>query len=243
MDNAFLGYASDILADTDNGLTGMEIIRYCNRYAVDYNIKIPVDNTEMFKSTYRPHVPNKRTALLRNLLAFNKEQQFKIIDSLCELPKLKDQELVKELKVKLITRFPELNIKNEDFEKKIAITTQDLKKYSKCLAPWNSALEKYHSGVYERNLLDDMRLALEILLKEILRNDKSLENQISFVGTALKERNISPEINTLFVKLIDFYSKYQNNYVKHNDAVKSNEIDLIMNQTIIIMDFLTKNIG
>lgn len=243
MDNAFLGYASDILADSVNGLTGTEIIKYCNRYAIDYNVKIPVDDAEMLKTTFKPHVPNKRTALLRNFLAFSKEQQFKIIDNLCDLPKLKEQKLVKELKFKLITRFPEFNIKNEDFEKEIAITTQDLKKYNKCLAPWNSALEKYHGGIYERNLLDDMRLALEILLKEILRNDKSLENQISLVGTALKERNVSPEINTLFVKIIDFYSKYQNTYVKHNDAVKSNEIDLIMNQTIILMNFLIKNIG
>lgn len=37
MDYVFLGYACDILADTNNGLTGSEIIKYCSRYALKYD--------------------------------------------------------------------------------------------------------------------------------------------------------------------------------------------------------------
>ncbi len=47
---------------------------------------------------------------------------------------------------------------------------------------YNHALEKYRGGVFERNVLDDLRLALELLLREVLGNDRSLENQIPLLG-------------------------------------------------------------
>ena len=99
MDNIFLTHATDILGDTDKGLTGSEIIRYCTQYAIKYNISIPVTSIDMLKTTYKPNIPNKRTALLKNLLAFNEEQQIVILNDLCDLPKFKDnEEFVKQVK-------------------------------------------------------------------------------------------------------------------------------------------------
>lgn len=87
-----------------------------------------------------------------------------------------------------------------------------------------------------------MRLSLETLIKELLNNNKSLENQTSDLGKLLKDKNVSNEIRNLFQTLLDYYSKYQNNYVKHNDAIKSNEMELIINQTNIMIQFLVKNL-
>ena len=97
MDNAFLGYACDVLADTGKGLTGSEIVKYCNRFAIDYNVRIPVDDVKMLQMNHKPQIPNKRTALKMNLETFELQQQIEIIRFLSELPKLKDNEDIKEL--------------------------------------------------------------------------------------------------------------------------------------------------
>lgn len=98
-----------------------------------------------------------------------------------------------------------------------------LSKYPKANEAYTSALEKLREKKYERNVLDDMRLALEILVKDIMKNDKSLENQISDLGTKLKEAGISKEISNSFIKLIDYYTKYQNDHVKHDSKIDNRE--------------------
>lgn len=241
MNKSFLCYACDVLADTNTGLSGTEIIKYCGRYAVDYNVMIPVDDIEMLKTTYKPMVPNKRTALLRNLEAFSKEQQIKIVKELCELPKFKNNEDVKQLLVKMNQRYPQ-SPNDEIDQKQIKETINLLEKYSNSFKLYKEALEKYQKGIYQRNVLDDMRLALELLVKELLHNNKSLEKQRSDIGIALKNSKTSNEINNLFVKVIDYYSKYQNNYIKHNDLVNANEIDYIIGQTNLMMLFLIRNL-
>ena len=37
----FLSFAADILADTSNGLSGNEVVKAFNVYAVEYNVNIP----------------------------------------------------------------------------------------------------------------------------------------------------------------------------------------------------------
>jgi hypothetical protein len=60
--------------------------------------------------------------------------------------------------------------------------------YPEVLSLYNEALSKYgHSG-FDRNLLDDLRLALEKLLRAVLGNRKSLEKQLQYVGFYIKER-------------------------------------------------------
>ena len=100
---------------------------------------------------------------------------------------------------------------------------------------YNEAIEKYKQIIYQRNVLDDMRLSLETFLKEILSNQKSLENQLAEVGKYQKEKGLSTEFISMFNRLLDYYSKYQNNYVKHNDAVKHSEIDFVIQLTTLFM--------
>lgn len=114
--------------------------------------------------------------------------------------------------------------------------TQDwLSKHPKSLKVYNEGINKYKEKKYERNLLDDMRLSLELLLKDVLKNEKSLENQKNEVGKYQKANGLSNEFTNMFVRLLDYYAKYQDEYIKHNDAVNSKEIDFIIQQTTAFM--------
>lgn len=108
------------------------------------------------------------------------------------------------------------------------------------LSLYGQALEKYDHGAFSRNLLDDLRLALEKLLSAILANEKSLENQVALVGSYIKNKGGSPECTNMFVKLLDYYAKYHNSYVKHDDAVVEEEIEFIIEITSSFMKHLVR---
>ena len=65
IDDVFLRHAADILADTNTGLTGSEIVKFCNSYAIDFNVNIPITSSNF--GSFGSVVPNKRTALYKNL--------------------------------------------------------------------------------------------------------------------------------------------------------------------------------
>jgi hypothetical protein len=108
IDETFISYASDILADTNQGLTGTQIVKYCNIYAVDFGVKIPITSPDFGK--FGSIVPNKRTALYKNLREFNGQQQFVIIKELCELTQFESNSSVQELKKRLIERFSRFSL-------------------------------------------------------------------------------------------------------------------------------------
>lgn len=117
-------------------------------------------------------------------------------------------------------------------------TTQSLIIYPGAYKVYKTALEKFQSGSYERNILDDCRLSIELVLRELFNNKKSLENQISNVGNYQIKRGASPELTNMFVKILDYYSKYQNNYVKHEDLVKKDEIEIILSLSSTFIKYL-----
>lgn len=234
----FIQYAADILGDTNAGLSGGAIVKETAAYAVEYDVNIPYP-------TYPFDAPNKRTALYQNLMAFSPAQQYRIIKELCDHrsfpPGLNTQR--KELKVRLVTRYGHLaqsDCASEINETLIEETRHWLDGYPEALALYNAALEKYEHGVFHRNLLDDLRLALEKLLRAVFGNAKSLENQIGQVGAYITDRGGSKELANMFVKLVDYYSKYQNSYVKHDDAVIEPEIEFIFEITSSFMKHLIR---
>ena len=111
------------------------------------------------------------------------------------------------------------------------------------LKQYDSALAKYEGGIFERNTLDDMRLAFELLVKDLLGNNKSLESQISDLGSQLKAKGASDELRNMVVKIIEYYTKFQNNHVKHNDAVNGDEIEYVIELTSVVMKYLVKVLG
>jgi hypothetical protein len=115
---------------------------------------------------------------------------------------------------------------------------QLLTKYPSALAQYQSALAKYERVEFARNILDDIRLSFELLVQAVLENKKSLENNVSALGTFLKDKNTSHEVINMFIILIDYMNKYQNNHVKHNDAVPKEELRYILELTSVMIKFL-----
>jgi hypothetical protein len=108
------------------------------------------------------------------------------------------------------------------------------------LTIYNGAIGKYRSGLFQRNVLDDLRLALETLLKTILENERSLENQLPGLGLFIKARGGSPEFGNMFAKLVEYYCPYQNTYVKHADAVIEQEIEFVLEITSSFMKHIIR---
>ena len=234
----FVSYAADILGDTSSGLSGPNIVKMTAAYAVEYGVDIP-------HPSYPFDAWNKRTALYENLMAFNGQQQYRIIKELCDhysFPPGSNNER-KQLKIRLLTRYDHLSPESESSEINetlIEETRHWLDGYPEVLEIYNNALVKYEGQVFHRNLLDDLRLALEKLLCTVFSNDKALENQIRFVGSYIKKRGGSTELANMFVKLVNYYTKYQNSYVKHDDAVIVEEIEFIFEITSSFMKHLIR---
>jgi len=236
--STFINFSADTLGSTAQGLSGSKIAEFCSAFAIDFNVTIPYS-----EYPFPTDLPNKRTALRENLKAFTPEQQFKVIKELCELDQFKENNDIKDLKIKLITRYGQLSSgagTNEVNEALIEETKHWLQTYPDSLKLYQEALSKFDNQVFQRNLLDDLRLSLELLLKAIIGNNKSLENQLGEIGAFIQSKNGSKELNNMFVKLIDYYSKYNNTYVKHDDAVIENEIEIIFEMTSSFMKFLSR---
>lgn len=110
IDDSFISHAADILGDTNQGLSGSQIVKYCNSYAVDFDVKIPITSSDFGK--FGSIVPNKRTALYKNLIEFNGNQQFVIIKELSELPIFEKNEEVAKLKSNLFKRYSKFATSN-----------------------------------------------------------------------------------------------------------------------------------
>ena len=118
-----------------------------------------------------------------------------------------------------------------------------LEDYPKVAKQFEQALTIYMSGEEKkyRNLLDNLRLSLELLLKEILKNKKSLENQKQEILKWLDGKNIHKQVINLYEKLIfGAYSKYQNEAVKHNEDYSENEIEFMIYLTGTFMRLVLK---
>jgi hypothetical protein len=110
--------------------------------------------------------------------------------------------------------------------------------YSESYKSFESALKKYQEHKYERNLIDDLRLSLELLLKVILKNKKSLDNQKESLGRYLKGKDAPKEIRNMFTTLTAYYVDYQNEYAKHDDKVREAEIEFMIYLTGTFMRFI-----
>lgn len=122
----------------------------------------------------------------------------------------------------------------------IAQAKEFLSPYPDAAKLYKQALTHFERAIIERHVLDDLRLSLELLLRRVLGNEKSLENQLPDIGKYKKKKGYSPELINMFQKIVEYYSKYQNNYVKHNDKVNGGEVELIINLTTTFMRFIIR---
>lgn len=228
----FLDYACGKIAGYgyDSGLSNSQIDIQIAKYAAKYNVQIPPC-----------HQMIKKASKLRNAVNyFNDSQQAEIIRDLCSLPQFEDDAEIKEVQRLLTERYGHLFDNALSKSELVQKTKHWLSTYPTSLKQYESALSKFEGGIFERNTLDDMRLSFELLVKSLLRNGRSLENQIQEIGSMLKSAGTSVELRNMVQHVIKYYTDFQNNHVKHNDTVNKNEIEYIIELTSVVMKFLIK---
>jgi len=234
----FIKHAADILGETQRGFSGTQIVEITTAYAVEHNVVLP-------HQTYPFDAPNKRRALYDNLMAFPARIRYRVILDLCRHDTIQrlNREAAEKLLLKLVTRYSYLDdhAQTSDINPRLIEETRHwLKSFAGVLELYASALQKHDSKLFVRNLLDDLRLALEKLVQAILGNGKTLENQIPLLGQFVKKSGGSPEFSNMFLKLVEYYTKYQNSYVKHDDAVVEAEVEFVFEITSSFMKHLVR---
>ncbi len=105
----------------------------------------------------------------------------------------------------------------ELFDKKLVDDILEfLQPYKKAHKELSEALQEFLKKSY-RYAVDKTRLALEGFLKELLKNEKSLENQKECLNQYLGEY-MHQDIKSMFLKILDCYTNLNNNEAKHNSG-------------------------
>lgn len=237
----YLQHAAKVLTtsrqDGGGGLSGNQAVELTVAYAYDFGVDVKY-------ARYPNDAPNKRTMLLENLAAFEPKQQYQIVRELCDrVDPLGEQPEIVKLKTKLFTEFADFADEDQltDIHRTLLVETRHwLADHPESQKLFNEALQKHDRGVFRRNTLDDLRLALELLLRSLFGNGKSLENQIPAIGAFVQDRGGSPELANMFQKLVDYFSKYQNTYVKHDDAVIVGEVEFVFELASSFMKHLIR---
>ncbi len=124
VNDSFIAYASDILGDTAKGLTGSQIIKECNYYAVEFDVETPITSSDF--GNFGSRIKKKSMALHQNLQKFNSEQRYTIIKELCELELFEENPEVQKLKSQLNKRYGDFNT---EIDSKVLVNT-DIPTYS-----------------------------------------------------------------------------------------------------------------
>jgi len=236
----FLARAADVLGDTNSGLSGRVIVKVFLVYGERWDVAVPYPETLQ-------DAGNKRNAILESLKRFSGQQQFIIIDELSTHSSFAVGAPSKDERAKLRHDLHTKHgaFKTETLAKELDLplveeTRHWLESYPAALALFDQAKTKYDLGSLERNVLDDLRLALEKLLHVVLDNDKSLENQLPLLGKLLKEKGASKELANMLDKLLRYYCAYQNDHVKHDDDVKEEEIEIVFEMSAAFMKHIVR---
>lgn len=103
------------------------------------------------------------------------------------------------------------------------------------------AVSLFNDRSDQNDCVNNLRLTLELLVKRILNNDKSLENQLGEIGKYQEQLGISLEIRNAFNRTLDCFNKYQNNRVKHDTRINSeHEVEFMFGLTMIFIRMLIK---
>lgn len=103
-----------------------------------------------------------------------------------------------------------------------------LELYPKAREKMHLALSSQQRNGQPRQIIDNMRLSFELFLKQYLNNEKSLENQKELLGKKLQEYGIAKEIRDMYATVFSFYTRYNNENVKHDDKCARVETEYII---------------
>ena len=89
--------------------------------------------------------------------------------------------------------------------------------------------------------LDDLRKALEMLLKDLLHNNLSIERQSQDkIKNIILTNGWNEHVITLWPDMMEHFKKYQNSHVKHDDGARITEkdTDFATKQALLLIMFL-----
>lgn len=115
-----------------------------------------------------------------------------------------------------------------------------LSDYPKVIKHFEEALNIYlrKDVAKYRNLLDNLRFALEQILKLTLKNKKPLEKQRDSLLRWLNEHGVHQEIINMYYDLLAKFTQYQNDAVKHIEKWSPHEIEFMIYLTATFIRFL-----
>lgn len=139
------------------------------------------------------------------------------------------------------TSITEYKPHNELQQDLVSETFYWIDKFPKVKDRFSRAVNLYTEKSDQIDCVNNLRLTLELLVKEILKNNKSLENQLGEIGKYQEQLGIGVEIRNTFNKVLDYYNKYQNNRVKHDAEINNeHEVEFIFGLTMIFIRMLIK---
>ena len=130
--------------------------------------------------------------------------------------------------------------KDAETIKDLQVIRDSLPVGSKVRKCYDDALSKMVAAKYDRNSLDDIRLALELYLKEVLGNDKPLEKQSSALKVHLEQKKMSSELVNVHTQSLFNLCNFFNNHSKHDYNVKREEVDAAIGYANQIMKSIIK---
>lgn len=196
------------------------------------------------------------TPYLKVKLLDNSEQQLQIIQQLIEtLPAVRRCNITRNKRTDLtihITEFYTIDevsgevkrLLDAHFEKGILCSdtlnktkevAKELSSHTQPFELYKKAIDGFQKQQDYRHAMDDLRLSLELLLKEVLLKDKSLEKQDKFLSAYLGRGGISTEIIAGITEEMKALGRYFNEHEKHKDDIKINEIDCVVRWASNIM--------
>lgn len=126
---------------------------------------------------------------------------------------------------------------HEEFMGDLAKVIEGTEKYPSCQKLLASGIKLIGNDDLMHGL-DDLRKALEMLLKELLHNKLPIEKQSSKRVVKLIEGNGWGKAGqTLWPYMKGIFQKYQNVYVKHDDGTRITEqgADFAVKQALLLM--------
>ena len=115
-----------------------------------------------------------------------------------------------------------------------------LSDYTRTKEQYDKTLKMILHQAAPRDSIDNLRLSLELFMKEFFNNEKSLENQKSLTGEYLTSHNVSKHFSSMYTTLFTHYTTYNNNEAKHNNTAEEQEIDFLLYLTGSFIRFLVK---
>ena len=213
----------DQLADVFD--TKQEIIDITRSFAKNVDKEVPVTHVGY---------ETKKEILRKNIGCFSDDEIFDFMSQLEKLSFIKYEDYLCEEIDKLLA------YQESGSNRSRSSITDLLSGYPpKIKIQWRQECLFYDNKDY-RNSLDNMRLTIELLVKEVTRSNKSLENQKKNLGNFFKVKGMNSQVVNLFWKMLDMYDTIQDNEAKHDvpNDLNREEITFLMNQASLIIRFI-----